>query len=50
MKNIWKDGILGVVVGDARGCPVQFETREEVATHPITGMPRHLPPAGLSRQ
>ena len=38
MKNIWKDGIMGVVVGDALGCPVQFETREEVAAHPITGM------------
>lgn len=38
MKNIWKDGIMGVVIGDALGCPVQFETREEVAAHPITGM------------
>lgn len=38
MRNIWKDGIMGVVTGDALGCPVQFETREEVAAHPITGM------------
>lgn len=36
--NIWLDGIMGVVVGDALGCPVQFETREEVARHPVTGM------------
>ena len=36
--NIWKSGIMGVVVGDALGCPVQFESREEVARHPITGM------------
>lgn len=36
--NIWKSGIMGVVVGDALGCPVQFETREEVARHPVAGM------------
>ena len=36
-KNIWKEGILGVVIGDALGCPVQFETRDEVAEHPVTG-------------
>ena len=38
MKNIWKSGIMGVIVGDALGCPVQFEAREEVARHPVTGM------------
>ena len=36
--NIWPDGIMGVVVGDALGCPVQFESREEVARHPVAGM------------
>ena len=36
--NIWKSGIMGVVVGDAMGCPVQFESREQVARHPVTGM------------
>ena len=36
--NIWLNGLMGVVVGDALGCPVQFETREEVARHPVTGM------------
>ncbi len=36
--NIWLSGVMGVVVGNALGCPVQFETREEVAVHPITGM------------
>ena len=40
-KNIWKEGILGVVIGDALGCPVQFETRAEVAKHPVTGMRGH---------
>ena len=40
MKNadIWLNGIMGVIIGDALGCPVQFRTREEVARHPITGM------------
>ncbi len=38
MKNIWKDGVLGVVTGDALGCPVEFDTREQVAGHPVTGM------------
>ena len=37
-KNIWRNGIMGVVVGDALGCPVQFESRKEVARQPITGM------------
>jgi len=36
--NIWKSSIMGVVVGDALGCPVQFESRETVAKHPVTGM------------
>ena len=36
--KLWKSGIMGVVVGDALGCPVQFETRAEVARHPLTGM------------
>ena len=38
MQNIWRNGIMGVVVGDALGCPVQFESRDKVATHPVTGM------------
>ena len=31
MKNIWKNGIMGVVTGDALGCPVQFEARHSFA-------------------
>ena len=38
MRNIWKDGIFGVVTGDALGCPVQFEDRSEVAKHPVRYM------------
>ncbi len=41
MRNIWKDGVFGVVTGDALGCPVQFMIREEVAAHPVTGMRGH---------
>ena len=42
MKNtFWKNGIMGVVVGDALGCPVQFEDRAQVAKHPVTGMRGH---------
>jgi len=29
-KNIWLDGMMGVIVGDALGCPVQFFLREEI--------------------
>ena len=38
MENIYRKGVLGVVVGDALGCPVQFESRAEVARHPVRGM------------
>lgn len=27
--NIWLDGVMGVVIGDALGCPVQFIDRAE---------------------
>lgn len=38
MKEMWKSGIWGVIVGDALGCPVQFESRAQVARAPVTGM------------
>lgn len=37
-NNIWRNGIMGVVVGDALGMPVQFLTREDVKDSPVTGM------------
>jgi ADP-ribosylglycohydrolase len=40
-KNIWLDGMMGLVVGDALGVPVQFMTREEIRNRecgPVTGM------------
>ena len=39
--SIMKDAVIGVVTGDALGCPIQFETREEAALHPVTGMRGH---------
>ena len=38
MKDMYLNGIMGVVVGDALGCPVQFESRSAVASNPVTGM------------
>ncbi len=40
-NSFWKDGILGVVTGDALGCPVQFLSREEIAANPVTTMTGH---------
>jgi ADP-ribosylglycohydrolase len=40
-QNIWLDGMMGLVVGDALGVPVQFMTREEIRNRecgPVTGM------------
>ena len=38
MKNIWLDGIMGVIIGDALGMPVQFMERNEVKKVPVTSM------------
>ena len=38
MKNIWVNGIMGVFLGDALGMPVQFESRDTVAKHPVVTM------------
>lgn len=38
MKQNWVNGIMGVVVGDALGMPVQFESRATVAKHPVVTM------------
>lgn len=37
-KNIWLDGMMGLVVGDALGVPVEFTSREERKEDPVTGM------------
>ena len=33
-----KSAILGLVVGDALGVPVEFQSREELEQAPVTGM------------
>ena len=40
-NRIWLDGIMGVVVGDALGLPVQFSYREELEAKPLTEMIGH---------
>ncbi len=44
-----KNGILGLVVGDALGVPVEFRSREELERDPVAGMRAygtHHQPAG----
>lgn len=36
--NLYLPGVMGVVVGDALGCPVQFKTREQISDNLVTGM------------
>ena len=38
MINIWKDGMLGLIVGDVLGVPVEFMSRTELMKNPVTGM------------
>lgn len=41
MINDWKSGMMGLIVGDALGVPVQFMEREEIRNRPeglVTGM------------
>ena len=37
-NNIWLDGIMGVVVGDALGVPVEFYSRAELKDNPVRSM------------
>jgi ADP-ribosylglycohydrolase len=37
-KNIWLSGMMGLVVGDACGVPVEFMKREELRQDPVTDM------------
>lgn len=38
MKNIWLEGMMGLVIGDALGLPVQFIQRNELKKNPVTTM------------
>ena len=37
-RNIYKDVLFGVAVGDALGVPVEFRSREELRKDPVLGM------------
>lgn len=48
-KNIWLDGMMGLIVGDALGVPVEFEMRSYLKEEPVLGMRSfgtHHQPAG----
>lgn len=51
-KNIYKDILFGVAVGDALGVPVEFKSRQTIAQKPVTDMIGHgtynLPPGTFS--
>jgi len=36
--NMWLSGVMGAVVGDALGVPVEFKSREYLKAHPVTDM------------
>ncbi|MBR6083061.1 MAG: ADP-ribosylglycohydrolase family protein [Salinivirgaceae bacterium] len=38
LLNIWRNGMFGVIVGDALGCPVEFDEREIRDNDPVEGM------------
>ncbi|MFA9424108.1 MAG: ADP-ribosylglycohydrolase family protein, partial [Sedimentibacter sp.] len=38
MKNYVLDGIMGLVVGDAVGVPVEFKSRDYLKKNPVTDM------------
>lgn len=48
-RNIYKDILFGVAVGDALGVPIEFKSRQTIALKPVTGMTgfgTHNLPAG----
>lgn len=48
-KNVWLSGIMGLVVGDACGVPVEFKSRRELRENPVTDMREygtHMQPRG----
>ena len=51
-KNIYRDILFGVAVGDALGVPVEFKSRQTIAQKPVTDMIGYgtydLPPGTFS--
>lgn len=37
-KNMWMNGVMGLVVGDALGVPVEFKSRLELTNNPVENM------------
>ena len=49
MSTIWKDGMFGLIVGDALGVPVEFTSRADRKADPVVDMREygtHNQPAG----
>ena len=38
MKEKYIDSLMGFVIGDAMGVPVEFKSREELLNNPVTKM------------
>lgn len=52
MENYFRDGIMGLVTGDALGVPVEFADRKKLKADPVTDMRAygtHYQPAGQKR-
>jgi ADP-ribosylglycohydrolase len=51
-RNIYKDILYGVAVGDALGVPVEFNSRQAIRKNPVTDMigfgTYNLPPGTFS--
>jgi ADP-ribosyl-[dinitrogen reductase] hydrolase len=51
-RNIYKDILFGIAVGDALGVPVEFKSRKSIAENPVTDMigfgTHHQPPGTFS--
>ena len=48
-ESNWKNGMFGLITGDALGCPVEFCSREQLKADPVIGMKgygTHGQPAG----
>lgn len=37
-RNLYKDVLFGVAIGDALGVPVGFKSRESISVNPVTDM------------
>lgn len=51
-RNIYRDILFGIAVGDALGVPVEFKSRQTILQNPVTGMTGYgtynLPPGTFS--